>query len=93
MKLIKALISFYNYSSLGVPVKYLTNSKVLQKMDINGQLMETNVILYLVARLIQKVLRIITFSLEVTDTLGQMVDSPMGPQAEHFLTLRENLSI
>lgn len=74
----------YNYPS-GVPVKYQTNSKVLQKMDINGQIMETNVISILGCTVNSKGFKDNNLLLEVTiDTVGQMVDSPMGPQGGAF---------
>jgi hypothetical protein len=74
----------YNYPA-NMPVKYLTNSKVLQKMDINGQLMETNVLSVLGCTVNSKGNQENNLILEVTiDTLGQMVDSPMGQQGGAF---------
>jgi|WetSurMetagenome_2_1015567.scaffolds.fasta_scaffold94998_3 hypothetical protein len=74
----------YSFPS-GIPVKYLTNSKVIQKIDINGQIMETDVnsILGCTVKLTGN--KEDNLLLEVTiDTVGQKIDSPMGPQERAF---------
>jgi hypothetical protein len=74
----------YNYPA-GIPVKYQTNSNVLQKMDINGQTMETNVSSVLGCTINSKGNKENNLLLEVTiDTVGQIVESPMGSQGGAF---------
>jgi len=68
----------YNYP-VNVPVRYKSETKVVQDMDINGQTMETNVISYIGLTLKSLGAAGSNFKIAVTvDTMAQTVDSPAG---------------
>ncbi len=68
----------YSYPS-DKQVKYMSTSKVVQNMDVNGQTMQTNVRSALGCRIRSLGVDKNNLRLEITvDTLGQTVDTPMG---------------
>jgi hypothetical protein len=70
----------YNYPS-GVPVRYLSTSKVVQDMDINGQSMVVNVDVILGCTVRSKGMADNELLLEIKiDTLGQTIETPGGLQ-------------
>ncbi len=74
----RAMKLTYKYP-IDKPVKYMTESKINQKMDVMGQSMEVNIISVFGCTI--KALRSSgeNLKLEVTvDTIGQTTDSPMG---------------
>ena len=68
----------YNYPA-NTPVKYLSTSKIVQDIDINGQIMSVNVAAILGCTVKSKGMSENNLVLEMTiDTLSQTVDSPGG---------------
>jgi hypothetical protein len=68
----------YNYPT-DIPVKYLSTSKVLQDMDINGQIMSVNVGAVLGCSVKSQGITENNLVLEIKiDTVSQTVDSPGG---------------
>jgi hypothetical protein len=68
----------YKYST-DTPVKYLTTSKIVQDLDINGQSMVVNIISVLGCSITSTGIINNNLVLEVTiDTMAQSVDSPNG---------------
>jgi hypothetical protein len=68
----------YKYSS-DSPVRYITTSKIIQDLDINGQSMIVNVISVLGCSIKSTSIVNNNLGLEVTiDTMAQSVDSPNG---------------
>jgi hypothetical protein len=68
----------YNYPA-DSPVKYLSTSKMVQDMDINGQIMSVNIAAILGCTVKSKGIAENNLVLEITiDTLSQTVDSPGG---------------
>jgi hypothetical protein len=68
----------YNYPA-DKQVKYVTNSKVVQNMDVNGQNIQTRVSSIVGCTVKALGMQDKNLKLEVTiDTVGQSVESPMG---------------
>lgn len=74
----KVMLS-YNYPD--TPVKYKSSNKILQIIDVNGDLMEVNVVQTLGCTIRSKGKDGNDIVLDVTiDTLGRTIDSPAGHQ-------------
>lgn len=68
----------YNYPS-GKSFKYVTDSKIVQDMDINGQSMLVNIAVYMGCEVKSTGKKGENLNLEITiDTMAQSIDSPQG---------------